>query len=326
VATLLRPPANWLCHRRFPPALAALTVVSTSLGALVGIGIGMAPLVAGQSAALVQSVVTGINQIEKWLTGPPLNLHIAGGLGALAGRLQQIAPAINSGVLTGLSTLGSALLTLVLTIVLAFLFVKDGARFVPWLRRVTGDPAGPHLDAVLYRSWRVLSGFIRIQALVGLIDAVLIGLGLFFLGVPLALPLAVLIFFAAFIPIVGATVTGALAVLIALVGHGLTTALIALAIVLTVQQLEGNVLSPILQGHRLKLHPAVVLLAVTAGGALFSVAGALLAVPFAAVAAEVLRYLGEQVELRRAVVDPNRKPGPATTPEAPPTENRRGGR
>lgn len=117
-------------------------------------------------------------------------------------------------------------------------------------------------------------------------------------GVPLAVPIAVLTFFAAFVPYIGAIVAGALAILVALFSQGFTSALVVLAIVLVVQQLEGNVLAPVLQGRTLGLHPAVILLAVVVGWSLYGVVGSLLAVPVTAVAATVLNYLREQALVR----------------------------
>jgi putative heme transporter len=180
--------------------------------------------------------------------------------------------------------------------VLAFLFVKDGDRFLPWVRSFVGPRAGGHLYVLLDRVWGTLGGFIRGQVLVSLCDGLFIGIGLLIVGVPLALPLAVLTFFGGFVPIVGALFAGALSVLVALVSNGFTAALIVLGIVLLVQQIEGNVLQPILQGKSLQLHAAVVLLAVTAGGSLYGIPGAFLAVPVTAAAAVVLRYLFAQVD------------------------------
>ena len=168
------------------------------------------------------------------------------------------------------------------------------------MRGVAGDGAGGHIAEVLRRVWKTLGDFIRTQAIVSLVDAVLIGIGLLVLGVPLALPLAVLTFIAGFIPIVGAVVAGALGVLVALVSNGFTTALIVLAIIIAVQQLEGNVLQPMLQSRSLGLHAVVVLLAVTAGSTLYGIAGAFLSVPVAAAGAVVLRYLSERVDARAA--------------------------
>ncbi|MFB9544388.1 AI-2E family transporter, partial [Micromonospora sagamiensis] len=180
-----------------------------------------------------------------------------------------------------------------------FFFLKDGPRWVPWLAAQTGPRAGVHVTQLSERSWRTLSEFIRQQALVGFIDAFFIGIGLWFLGVPLVLPLAVLTFFAAFIPIIGAFVAGAFAVLVALVDRGPTTALIVLGIVLVVQQLEGNVLQPLIQGRGLSLHPAVVILAVAAGSSLAGITGAFLAVPVAAIVAVAYRYARDHLDNHR---------------------------
>ena len=147
-------------------------------------------------------------------------------------------------------------------------------------------------------SWNTLSGFIRTQAIVSMVDAVFIGLGLLFLGVPLWPVLAVVTFFAGFIPIVGAVSAGALAVIVALVSNGFMNAVFVLILIIAVQQLEGNVLSPVLQSQAMGLHAAVVLLAVAVGGTLFGIVGAFLAVPVAAVAAVWLRYWAEMVSLR----------------------------
>lgn len=204
---------------------------------------------------------------------------------------------------------GSLLLTGILALVLCFFYLKDGPRFLPWVSGLVGPRAAPHVSAIAQRSWVTLSGFIRAQAAVGLVDAVFIGIGLAVLGVPLALPLSVLVFFGAFIPIIGAVVTGALAALVALVTNGPVTALIVIALVLVVQQLEGNVLQPILVGRTLDLHPALVILAVTAGGTLAGIVGAFLAVPVVAVAAVAVRYARQQL----AELEPAPEPAPPAT-------------
>jgi len=299
LTTVLRPPAAWLIRHKVPPALASIIVLLVGIGAITGLFVAIAPSVVGQSQQIVDGVIAGLAQIQEWISGPPLNLG-EGQIGDLVAQvttqLQQSASAIAGGVLTGVSTIASGLLAIVLALVLTFFFVKDGPRFLPWLTSITGRTAGGHLTEVLSRMWAVLGGFIRVQALVSLIDAVFIGIGLVLLSVPLALPLAILTFLGGFIPIVGAFVAGALAVLIALVTQGFTTAVLVLILIIVVQQVEGNVLQPFLQGQSLKLHGAVVLLAVTAGGSLGGIAGAFLAVPVAAVAAVMLRYLGEQID------------------------------
>lgn len=161
------------------------------------------------------------------------------------------------------------------------------------------------------RGWDTLGAFVRSQAFVGLIDAVLIGLGLWFLDVPLVLPLAVLTFVSAFVPIIGALFAGLVAVLIALVSNGPTDALIVLALIVVVQQLEGNVFQPMLQSRGLGLHAAVILLAVTLGGSLAGIVGSLLAVPAAALIAVVWNYIRGELE------EPGQElPGPRPEPAA----------
>lgn len=301
LSTVLRPPAAWLMAHRWPPALAALVVVVGSLLVLVGLVYVLAPPVFGQLGAITQSIVGGLGEIRTWLAGPPLNLNsgqIGSILDSLTRQLQQSTTTIAATVLGWVGSLASLIGTALLALVLAFLFVKDGSRFPPWLRRWAGRPAAPHLAEVLLRSWTALGGFVRAQALVGLVDGVLIGLGLAVAGIPLAVPLGVLTFFAAFVPYIGAITAGALAVLVALFSNGLASAFVALAIVVVVQQLEGNVLAPVFQGRALGLHPAIVLLGVVAGWSLFSVTGALLAVPTIAIVAAILNYLREQRDAR----------------------------
>ena len=150
------------------------------------------------------------------------------------------------------------------------------------------------------RSWAALSAYVQGVFLVATIDAVLIGAALLILGVPVAVPLIVLTFIAAFFPVVGAFTAGAAAVLVALVANGLPTALAILAVIVAVQQLEGNVFYPVVVGRKLQLHPVGILLALTVGGVLAGVVGAFLAVPFAAVTGAVLGYTRERREARQS--------------------------
>jgi len=301
IASVLAPPVSLLRNRGLPSALATSLVLLLAL-ALFGLLVWLvAPSVAGQAPQIVQGASGGLDQIQNWLGGPPFNLNssqIGGYVQMATERLQQSAASIATGVLTGVSVVADGVINGVLALVLAFLFVKDGPKWLPWVRRMSGERAGGHLEAVMRRAWARVGGFIRTQALIGFVDAVFIGVGLVLFGVPLAVPLAVLTFFGAFIPIVGALVAGALAVLIALVVKGVGVAIGVLILILAVQQVEGNLLQPVLQGRGLGLHSTVVILAVTGGSSLFGIAGAFLAVPVAAVVAELLRYLSDQVDRR----------------------------
>lgn len=299
ITTVLWPPARWLRSRGVPAALAATIVLLAGLAVLGGVVALISTSIASGVPEIAESATRALQQARDWMAGPPLNL----GDGQLDGMIQQGIDQLQSsvgsiadGLLTGVGTVTSGIVTGIVALLLAFLFVKDGPRFTPWLRGVIGERAGGHVTIVLERVWTTLGDFIRTQAIVSLVDAVLIGLGLVVLGVPLAVPLAALTFLGGFVPIVGAFIAGALAVLVALVSNGPTTAIIMLAIVVVVQQVEGNVLQPVLQSRSLRLHAAVVLLAVTAGSTIYGIAGAFLAVPVVAAAAVVLRYLGEVID------------------------------
>lgn len=300
LSTVVWPPVKYMKKVGIPAALASLLSIVLGLGLIAGIIALITPSIVSQAPQLVDSASIGIRRLQDWIQGPPLNINdeqINDGINQAVGFLQDRGEDIAGGVFAGVSTLGSVVITLLLVFVLTFFFVKDGPRFLPWLRGIIGRRAGRHFTEVLTRAWVTLGGFIRTQAIVSFVDAFFIGIGLVILGVPLAWALAVLTFLGGFIPIVGAFTAGALAVLVAFVSNGLTTAIIVLALVIAVQQLEGNVLQPVLQSRSMNLHPVVILLAVAGGGTLFGILGAFLAVPVAAAVAVVIRYISEQMDL-----------------------------
>ena len=300
VTTILWPPTRWLTQQKLRPALAASITLLTFVALLAGVVALIVPSVGDQAPQLADKATDGVNQVRDWIQGPPFRVRdeqLESAVDAIVGRLQSSGAQIANGVFTGVSTATSVLITVFLVLVLVFFFLKDGPRFLPWMHGVFGKRSGRHVEAVLARVWATLGGFIRTQAIVSMVDAVLIGAALFILDVPLALVLSVITFMGGFIPMVGAFVAGALAVLVALVGNGPTTALIVLGIVIAVQQLEGNVLQPVLQSRSMELHAVIVLLSVTAGGSLYGITGAFLAVPVVAMIAVVIRYIGEQIDL-----------------------------
>ncbi|MFD3654476.1 AI-2E family transporter [Streptomyces sp. NPDC058620] len=307
LTTLTWPPTRFLRRHGWHPALAASVVTVLFLLVLTAIVALIAVPVASQSGELTDGVVEGIQRLREWAAGPPLNVgddQISGAFDTAVARVQDSIGSMVTAVATGLSTVLNGVVTAFLSLFLMFFFLKDGPRFLPWLTRQLPGRLATDVPIVAARGWETLGAFVRSQAFVGLLDAVFIGLGLWILGVPLALPLAVLTFISAFVPIVGALFAGLVAVLIALVSNGLTDALIVLAIILVVQQLEGNVFQPMIQSRGLGLHAAVVLLAVTLGGSLAGVVGSLLAVPVAALVAVVWNYLREQLS------DPLAEPEP----------------
>ncbi|MFF0311280.1 AI-2E family transporter [Streptosporangium sp. NPDC004379] len=298
LTTLTWPVTRFLRRRGWHPTLAASVVTLLFLLVAAGTVVLIVVPVASQSGELVTGVGDGIQRLRDWASGPPLNFgdsQVSDVFNTAVTRVQSSVGSIVTATLSGVGTVLNGLVTTVLALFLMFFFLKDGPRFLPWLTRQLPGRLATDVPAVATRGWDTLGSFVLSQAFVGLLDAVFIGIGLWIVGVPLVLPLAVLTFVAAFVPIVGALFAGFVAVLIALVSNGLTDALIVLAIIVAVQQLEGNVFQPMVQSRGLGLHAAVILLAVTLGGSLAGIVGSLLAVPVTALIAVVWNYLREQL-------------------------------
>lgn len=301
LGSVLYPVTALLKRWGLPYSLGALISLLLGVGVIAGLIGLIAPSVANQWDDLRVQSLDGLRRIQSWAAGPPLNInddeinrYISQALAWLQDRSGDIATSLlNIG-----GSVGSAFVTLLTTLLVTFFILKDGHKFVGWLRGIVGRRTGFHASELLTRMWVTLSGYIRTQAIVSFVDAFFIGLGAALLGVPLAFPIAVLTFMAGFIPIVGAVTAGTVAVLVALVSNGLTTALLVLAIVLGVQQLEGHILQPLLQSRVMQLHPVVVVLAVILGSTWAGIIGAFLAVPVAAMGAVLLRYLGDLTDLR----------------------------
>jgi putative heme transporter len=300
LTTLAAPPVDWLRRRGVPPAVAAFLVVAGGVGLVAGLIGLLAPAFIEQTRALGPTLVASFDQLMDWIeTGPlavdreDLNAFV---VQALAG-LQEEDGLIASWVARLVASTLEAMVALVLSIVLLFFLVKDRARIVAWMFERVPPVHRPLARASVVRGWAALVSFVRGTALVATIDAVGIGLGLLIVGVPLVLPLALLVFIGAFVPVVGAAVTGLLAVLVALADGGPTQALIVLTIVVVVQQVESDVLQPMIMRPAVPLHPMVVLLVLTAGATLVGIVGAFLAVPIAAVVSAV----ANEIRLRHEV-------------------------
>ena len=305
LATLLIPAARWLERRRFPPRLAAFLVVLLATLVFVGLWALIIPGFVSQVPDLMDSVRDGAGQVAS--IGEPLGLssrEVRTGIDDAVASLKDSGNAEH--VLSGALIVGQWAAAIVLIVVLTFFFVKDGRQLWDWIVGLFAEHRRATLDEVGERAWAALAAYVQGVVLVATIDAILIGLALVLVGVPMALPLVVLTFLAAFFPIVGAVLAGAAAVLVALVTNGLVAAIVVGVVILLVQQLEGNVFYPVVVGRRLRLHPVAVLLALTAGAVLAGVAGAFLAIPVAAVTSAVLDFMREQQASRRsaAVVAP----------------------
>lgn len=294
-ATLLWPAAAWMKRHGVPGALAALASILAALLLFAAVIGAMVALVMAELPALTESAAEGVAELDEWLEQEPFGLEVGGLRELLSAAQEQIgevgdlAPHAIAAATTAFETIAG----MVLLFVVLFFYLKDGPRLSEGIISVLPEASQERVRGAAQRAWITLGAYFRWLLVVALIDAVLIGIGLFALQVPLALPLSVLVFFGGLFPIVGAVVTGAFAVLVALADAGLGVGLAVFAIVLGVQQLEGNVLQPFIQSRAIKLHALLVVLAVTAGGITLGILGAFLAVPVAATIARTLRYLRE---------------------------------
>lgn len=312
LAALLEPAAAALRRRGLHRSLAAAIVL---IGGLVvvfgGLGLIIYTFVA-QFDNLAVQVRGGLNEIRTWLSAGPLHISERTLNGAVASLHRQLGAnrgALTSGALTTASTLGEVLTGFFLVLFTLFFLLRDGGQIWDFLCRLLPRQARAPVARAGHYSWFTLVSYVRATVLVAFVDALGIGIGLVVLRIPLALPLAALVFLGAFIPVVGATLSGTVAVLVALVTHGPVSALLVLGVVIAVQQLEGHVLQPLIMGRAVALHPLAVILAIATGVVAAGIVGGLVAVPLLAVANTAVRYLADHPDGE-----------PAEDPAAPGTE------
>ncbi|HET8952274.1 MAG TPA: AI-2E family transporter [Solirubrobacteraceae bacterium] len=290
LATLLAPLARWLRSKGAPPALASALSVLLAFVVFLGLWGLIIPPFVSQVPDVVQNVQQGAGKVGD--AAAPLGLSDHEVQGAIEKARHQLEGGQIAGkVLTGAMLVVQWAAAVILIVVLTFFFLKDGTQLRDWTVELFAEQRRDTLREILDRAWGALATYVQGVFLVATIDAVLIGIVLLLVGVPIAFPLIVLTFLAAFFPIIGAVMAGAAATLVALVSGGLVDAAIVLAAIIAIQQLEGNVFYPMVVGKRLQLHPVAILLALTAGGVLAGVAGAFLAIPVAAVVSAVLDYV-----------------------------------
>ena len=297
LSALLQPLAGWLIRRGLPRALSAAIVL---IGGLLGIGL-LVWLVVDQFrdgfTDLTSQVEGGIDKIRDWLVTGPLGLserQINDAINSAEASLRDNQSTLTSGAIGAAATVGHIVTGLLVALFTMFFFIKDGRQIFGWAVRLFPAGARDRVNGAGERAWLTLVSYVRATLAVAFVDAVGIGVGAAVLGVPLALPLGVIVFLGAFVPIIGATVSGLVAVLVALVAKGPVTALILLGIVLLVQQVEGHVLQPLLLGRAVSVHPLAVVLAIATGVLLAGIVGALVAVPFVAVANTIATYLSRE--------------------------------
>lgn len=298
-AALMWGPVRGLERRGWRPMLATWTVLLVGFGALIGLGFVIGPALVEGLQPLGEDLRQAYEDVQVWLVEGPLGLsqqQVEGFSDTLIEQIRAQASALGSGLVSGALAAVEGVTGTILALIVTFFILKDGARFadrfLSLMEPETADRVGRGGRVAL----TTLTHYVRGLAVVGLVDATAIAIGLVILDVPLVIPLAVLVFLGAFFPVIGAFLSGLVAVAVTLVNGGFTDALIVLAIVVAVQQLEGDVILPLVFGRTLQLHPLVILLAIAIGGIAFGIVGAFLSVPIAAVIVAVHRELSDDHE------------------------------
>ena len=283
LAAAVAPMVRWLTGKGWPRLGATLAAFLAIVVAAGGVVSGMVLAIRSEWSSLVASAVGAWEQLQEGITSLPLPVDTS----MIDDATQQVTDFITSedfasSTLTGVTAATEFVTGVVLIIVLLFFFLKDGSAIWNFALRWFHGEARAKLAESIDRASGVLGGYVRGTATVAAVDAVLIGIGLAIVGVPLAVPLAVIVFIGAFVPIIGATVAGILAAAVTVVTNGPIEAAIVVAIVIAVNQIEGNFLQPVVMGRALSLHPLIVLLALTIGTIVGGIFGAILAVPYTA--------------------------------------------
>ncbi|PVU83534.1 AI-2E family transporter [Cellulomonas sp. WB94] len=295
VTIVLTPVVRWLQRRARLPRAAASGVALLSLLAVVGLLIGLAgSSIASGITELWQEAGEGIGKVTAWLAQGPLHLSAAqvdDYVSRIGSSISKDSGGLVTGALSVTTTVGHVAAGTLIAIFCTFFFLLDGRAIWAWVAGLLPLAAREPVHQAGRRALVTLGAYTRTQILVAFVDAVGIGVGAAVLRVPLALPLGIIVFVGSFIPIVGAVLTGSIAILVALVAQGPAAAVFMLIVVLAVQQLEGHVLQPFLMGHAVSMHPVAVLLVVATGSLVAGVVGALFAVPVAAVLNTVVLYL-----------------------------------
>jgi predicted PurR-regulated permease PerM len=285
LTALLEPEAAWLRRHGFSPMLATWCMLLIALIVIAGAIALISNQIADQYQALLNEVQRTVTHLLNSLTGAPFHLN-ATRLHAIGRNvlnyIAQHKSVVAGTVLTGGKYLAEFLAGAVLTLFITFFLLKDGARIWVWLTKGMRPVARSRAARAGDEAWRALVYYMRGATAVAAIHAVLLGIALSLLGVPLVVPLVVLVFLAAFVPLIGILVAGALAVLVALATKGWVAAVILLGVLIVENQIEDHLLQPLVVGRFIRLHPLAIILALAVGGIIAGIPGAIIAVPFAA--------------------------------------------
>ncbi|MEY8041928.1 AI-2E family transporter [Saccharopolyspora cebuensis] len=310
LSALLAPAVSALARWGVPRVLATVVMLIGGLAAVGGVLTFVINAFIAGFPSLQDQVIRSLNELRMWLAQGPLHINdqqISNYLDQARNWLEANQAMLTSGALSTAGTFGNLLTGILLMLFTLIFLLYDGRRVWLFVIRLVPRGVRARVDLAGVRGFASLVGYVRATALVAVVDALGIGLGLAILGVPLAVPLAALVFLGGFVPIVGAVASGVVAVLVALVTKGWITALIVLGIVLAVQQLEGNVLQPLLLGRAVQVHALAVVLSISIGVVVSGIIGALLAVPLVAVLNSAIRSLvsGEDPDQEVTPTDPH---------------------
>ncbi|MET7461784.1 AI-2E family transporter [Nonomuraea sp. NPDC005501] len=285
LTALLFPLARSLREAGMRPIYATWITMLVALAVLAGTGWLVGARATEEFPNLVQQVQATSREVQKWLITGPLHLkqaQITDYVDEIANMVNTQRSAITGTVLTAGAVAFEVLASIVLLLFVTFFLLKDGDRIWSWFLRAFGEMA-PRVDRAGRAAWTTLSHYVQGTVAVAAVHGLIMGIVLAGMGVPLWAPLAVLIFFASFIPIVGIFFAGTVATLVTLGAKGPVYALIFVGVLVVEQQLENHVLQPLIVGRALNFHPLAIILVLAVGGILGGIAGAAVAVPVAAV-------------------------------------------
>jgi putative heme transporter len=320
-ARALNGPAEWLRRRGLPPALVAATVI-VGFGLLIAaIVASLVPAVTAEFDDLGPTVDNAVDDIERWLVeDSPFDVsrkEVEDFRDEAGDRIGDYLSSSSGTLISGTLVVFEVVTALVLALITSFFILKDGGRFGQWTVSLLPERHRPLATRLATRAWRTLGGYLRGSALLGLIEGVIIGLTVFLVGGHLAVPVAVVTFFAAFVPFAGAIVAGVLAVLVTLVTGGFGAAVVVGVVALLVQQFDNDLLAPLVFGKSLELHPLIVLFSLAGGGALLGPVGAFFAVPVSAVVINVIAEARAASAEHRPFLESPIPTDPADPPDPP---------
>jgi len=309
LSTILMPVAERLRARGLRPLPATALTFLAFLGLFVAIGFLIVPSIVDEFSGLGPTLEDATQEIEDWLVqDAPIDVSrqdIEDAKQSAEEALDDLGSSSTGAVIDGALLAVEVVAGILLGMFLAFFFVKDGPVMQRWALQMTPTHHQPLMKALARRAWSTLGGYVRGTALFGLVESLIFGVSLFVLGADLILPVMVITFLAPFLPFIGAILSGIVATLVVLVTAGTGQAAIMAVIAVGVQQLDNEVLNPLIYGRAVRLHPVVIVLAITSGAALGGLVGAIIAVPVAAILINVLGEYREQAGLGIPTPDPD---------------------